>query len=313
MENKKSTKSFWIGVAFAILLVAAVVGGVFTYKYFTEKDNEPDLMTVAEAKTLVNKIYSDVGFEDDTASSSLVLQPNLLDLDSYTFQGFEPVNIPEGEVPLKNNMYWIQFLVARYFLNNYEVEEKKLYTMEGPVCDIGIYFESGENEFHYWFFPIMNGHDEYYRIQVSNTTSDDWAMTIIYKPNSNEVAGDVFKNQTGGMIIAHQDGKISKAIGYATTFDKVEDVFKKDVASKDKLTGFYFEKEDRINNKKTVVNASNEEITNEMFECVKELHPGWYEMVENGINLEQVLKQVPAKVEVKYSYFLDLYNTLIGE
>ena len=138
-------------------------------------------------------------------------------------------------------------------------------------------------------------------------------MKILYKPNSNEVAGDVFKNQTGGMIIAHQDGKISKAIGYATTFDKVEDVFKKDIASKDKLTGFYFEKEDRINNKKTVVNVSNEEITNEMFECVKELHPGWYEMVENGINLEQVLKQVPAKVEVKYSYFLDLYNALIGE
>lgn len=167
-------KKIIVSVLMTILVVVAGVGGYFTYKYFDlkkDQSSESSVMTIAEAKQLINKVSSDMGFlKVSTASKTLSV--------SYGDYSGEEVDFNGKKDFIK------AFVLAAKFAFEGDIQEKTYYSSEASYSMFGttyngsmkLYFTLAKNVLELHLYDSNAKGEVIIKLDNSQNDENEWTM-----------------------------------------------------------------------------------------------------------------------------------------
>ena len=169
-------KKIILSIFMTLVVVVACVGGVFTYKYFDLKKDqttESSVMTISEAKSLINKVSRDMGFLK-TSSASKTLSVSYKDYNS------EEVDYHGYEDFIKG------FVLAAKFAFDGEVQEETFYISKASYSMNGItyngvmkmYFTLSRNVLELHLFDQNLNSEIIIKIDNNANNEHEWIMYV---------------------------------------------------------------------------------------------------------------------------------------
>lgn len=173
-------KKIILYVLLTILVVVAGAGGYFTFKYFDLKNDQDDLdnqtakssvMTISEAKTLINKVSSDMGF----LTTNSALNTSSISYDDYNG---EEIDYAGKEDFIK------AFVLAAKFAFDGEIKEETYYVSKASYSMGGtsyhgimkMFFTLRKNELELHLFDENSNAEVIIKINNNSNAENDWTM-----------------------------------------------------------------------------------------------------------------------------------------
>lgn len=160
-----------------ILVLVLGVCGFFTIKYFDLKNKDEAVMSISQAKELINKVASDMKFTEGKASTFSNSQTLSLDYKDYT----------EKEVNYNGKEDFIKmFVLAAKYAFDGDVSEKTYYISNASYTQVGVtyngsikfYFTLGRNVLEIHMFDSNINKEIILKLDNNDNPDHEWTMYI---------------------------------------------------------------------------------------------------------------------------------------
>jgi hypothetical protein len=167
-------KKIILSIFMTLIVVVACVGGVFTYKYFDlkkEQATESSVMTISEAKSLINKVSRDMGFlKTSSASKTLSVSYKDYNGEKVDYNGYED--------------FIKSFVLAAKFAFDGEVQKETFYISKASYSMNGItyngvmkmYFTLSRNVLELHLFDQNSNAEIIIKIDNNANNEHEWIM-----------------------------------------------------------------------------------------------------------------------------------------